>query len=168
MRYFSKRKLPPFILAEEHEMIKKYKAVVLIVHHLEKDAQAFLTVVEPAIATLLENELQHDGLKFLLTLTADMEKPIVNTEDVEPNTAYFKHKTVPILNHGEIAPKLQEVKHIIMVSLEKFTNIGSGWRLYRCVFLNLNIYGYQPFREQSYFETPKKIRNKKAIVNVQN
>jgi len=50
--------------------------------------------------------------------------------------------------------KLGEARGKITKSLEEFSDEGSGWRLKRCVALDLKIAQYQPFQGRSCIKTP--------------
>src|SRR5215469_10924765 len=112
---------------------------------------------------LIESELQsHGGLKFLLVLTAELEKPTTSVDEVyddnaEPTIiitkAFFRSDATPVWNLSEIVQKVSKARHKIMESLEQFTNEGSGWRLKRCVALDLKIAQYRPFCGLSYIKT---------------
>ena len=53
--------------------------------------------------------------------------------------------------------------------LDKFHEMGSGWRLEKILEIKLNLARYQPIRGGSSFaDTPAGLRGKQAIVNVQN
>ena len=45
---------------------------------------------------------------------------------------------------------------------------GSGWSLDQVLHLDLNIAQYKPLKGSSYIPLPKKLSNKKAIINVKN
>ena len=53
--------------------------------------------------------------------------------------------------------------------LGRFNEMGSGWRLEKIIEINLNLARYPPIRGgNSFADTPAGLRDKKAIVNVQN
>jgi len=107
---------------------------------------------------------------------AELEKLAANMEQVyEENTephmirtiAYFRSETLPILNPGDIAQKLNEANVKVMKRLDEFTNLGSGWRLRRCETPDLGVVQYRPFRRRSYIKTPTYIPSR-TVINVKN
>ena len=53
--------------------------------------------------------------------------------------------------------------------LDKFNEMGSGWRLEKILEINLKLARYKPIRGgNSFAPTPAGLKEKKAIVNVQN
>ena len=49
-----------------------------------------------------------------------------------------------------------------------FQSMGSGWRLYNIIQLELHIVRYNPLRGETWIPLPKELANKKAIINVKN
>ena len=52
--------------------------------------------------------------------------------------------------------------------IEAWSERGSGWIMGRILEAFINVARYQPMRGGSYMPLPKKLQNKKAIINVQN
>ena len=46
--------------------------------------------------------------------------------------------------------------------------MGSGWRLYSIIQLELHTVRYNPLRGETYIPLPKELADKKAIINVKN
>ncbi|GFW62178.1 uncharacterized protein TNCV_1686091 [Trichonephila clavipes] len=51
---------------------------------------------------------------------------------------------------------------------EEFEARGSGWRLIEIKYLELRINKYNPLRGSSYIDLPRRIKAKKAVINVKN
>ena len=47
-------------------------------------------------------------------------------------------------------------------------SMGSGWRLYSIIKLELHTARYNPLRGETWIPLPKELANKKAIINMQN
>ncbi|GFV71381.1 fez family zinc finger protein 1 [Trichonephila clavipes] len=56
----------------------------------------------------------------------------------------------------------------IQNSFEEFTQRSSGWTMDKILKLELNIAKYQPLGPSSYIHLPKKLADKKAILNIKN
>ena len=54
----------------------------------------------------------------------------------------------------------------IMESLASFQMQGSNWRFGRVIKLDINTAVYRPLRGSTYIPLPKKLANKKAIINI--
>ena len=56
----------------------------------------------------------------------------------------------------------------IIEKMATFQSMGSGWRLYNIIQLELHIVRYNPLRGETWIPLPKELANKKAIINVKN
>ena len=52
--------------------------------------------------------------------------------------------------------------------MSTFQSMGSGWRLYSIIQLELHTVRYNPLRGETWILLPKELANKKAIINVKN
>ena len=58
---------------------------------------------------------------------------------------------------------------MLVKKLDRYSELGSGWRLEKINTINLNIARYKPIRGgNSFAYTPADLSDKKAILNVQN
>ena len=49
-----------------------------------------------------------------------------------------------------------------------FQSMGSGWRLYSIIKLELHTTRYNPLKGETWIPLPKELANKKAIINMKN
>ena len=96
-----------------------------------------------------------------------MERPSTLGETVIKPAAFHSD------NHINLDGTDEDDIHIIMTEriLEKmatFQSMGSGWRLYRIIKLELHTTRYNPLRGETWIPLPKELANKKAIINMQN
>ena len=56
----------------------------------------------------------------------------------------------------------------IIEKMATFQSMGSRWRLYSIIQLELHTVRYNPLRGETYIPLPKELVNKKAIINMQN
>ena len=54
----------------------------------------------------------------------------------------------------------------IIEKMATFQSMGSGWRLYNIIQLELHTVIYKPLRGETWIPLPKELANKKAIINV--
>ena len=73
-----------------------------------------------------------------------------------------------ILREEDIEPFLADAHAQLDKHVDKFTNNGSGWTLESVMSLSVNIAKYAPLKGSSYIELPKYLKDKKAILNVEN
>ena len=53
-------------------------------------------------------------------------------------------------------------------NMTNFQRRGSGWRFHNVIYVELSVNKYAPLAGSSYIPIPKFLKEKKAIVNVQN
>ena len=56
----------------------------------------------------------------------------------------------------------------IIEKMATFQSMGSGWRLYSIIQLELHTVRYNPLRGETWIPLPKEVADKKAIINVKN
>ncbi|GBM57571.1 hypothetical protein AVEN_97677-1 [Araneus ventricosus] len=68
---------------------------------------------------------------------------------------------------GPASPEMRS-QHFILEAVDEFIRRGSGWILDKIVHFELCAAKYQPLRASSYIILPKKLVDKKAVLNIQN
>ena len=84
---------------------------------------------------------------------------------------YFNRMQPAILNEHNmdtLNPLLNQFVHEVKGEIEAWSERGSGWIMDKILKAFINVARYQPMRGGSYMPLPKKLQNKKAIINVQN
>ena len=84
---------------------------------------------------------------------------------------YFNRMQPVILNeHNKdiIKPLLNQFIDQVKGEIEAWSERGSGWVMDKITEAYINVARYQPMRGGSYMPLPTKLKNKKAIINVQN
>ena len=154
----------PFTIAN---FLKAYEMNVPLDYKTEKDPYNFLQEVKSKIQTVLTNEIRNlGGVKFQLGLRVMMRKDSLTDNSVVYDTPTFYHNQIPVLNENEI--NFDNAFATILETIEVWQRNGSNWVIERIETLWINIAQYQPLRGGSYIELPEKLKNKKAIINVQN
>ena len=129
------------------------------------DAMSYLNQVQPHVIDLLSNNRQ---IKFNLILTCTMERVDIKTGEVHSANVPFLSKTERILDASDVKEIYKKAMDKIMESLASFQMQGSNWRFGRVIKLDINTAVYRPLRGNSYIPLPKKLANKKAIINMKN
>lgn len=76
---------------------------------------------------------------------------------------HLNEHNIDILNHL-LNQFIDEVKG----EIEAWSQIGSGWVIDEILEAYIHVARYQPLRGGSYMDLPKELKNKKAILNIQN
>ena len=84
---------------------------------------------------------------------------------------YFDRMQPVILNeHNKdiIKPLLNQFIDQVKGEIEAWSERGSGWIMDEILEAYINVGRYQPMRGGSYMQLPAKLKNKKAVLNIQN
>ena len=81
---------------------------------------------------------------------------------------FFHSRNRRLLHMDDFENEYDDGINGINNQLGKYMGEGSGWQMDSSTSVNLNIAKYNPIRGSSYIETPKRIANKKAVINVKN
>ena len=96
---------------------------------------------------------------------------MIRNEKVEQMDHYFNRMQLVILNEHNmdiLEPSLNQFIDEVKGEIEAWSERGSGWKMDKILKAFINVAQYQPMRGGSYMPLPAKLKNKKAIINVQN
>ena len=162
----SKRSCPsPFRLSQA--VPKRFLKAYTHVPDEEMGTVSFLARIFPALVALLTGELSFHQYKVSLVLKVEMTKAQGDGKR-KVQQPYFSSKPYTILSQHDIENAIEEAHRNIDTQIEKWTCQGSGWAVSQVVCLYVNISKYTPLKVSSYIDLPKYLKDKKAIVNVQN
>jgi len=85
---------------------------------------------------------------------------------VQSTDAVFRSNPQVSTHVGDI--DVQALRVDLSSQLERFTNLGSGWSLIGIEDFTINIARFNPLMGSSHIETPKFIKVKHAVINVEN
>ena len=129
------------------------------------DSESFLNKVQLQVIDLL---LKNRPMKVMLVLTCVMERVETKTGEVITASVPFRSKTEIILETTDLNEIYKNAVDKIKESIAIFQTLGSNWRFRKVVKLDIFTAKYKPLRDNSYIRLPKKLKNKKAIINPQN
>ena len=132
------------------------------------DMSQFLRGNSKPILIHLSKELEmNKGLKWFISVKARFVKPKVDGEDLfsEP---HFHSLCTTTVNAHDMEKQLKEACSKILDSLAIYQKEGSVWILDEILHLDLNMAKYTPLKGSSYIPLPKKLKTKKAIINIKN
>ena len=90
---------------------------------------------------------------------------------VEEMEHYFNRMQSVIVNEHNmdtLNPLLNQFIHEVKGEIEAWSERGSGWIMDKILKAFINVARYQPMRGGSFMELPTKLKNKKAVLNIQN
>lgn len=134
------------------------------------DLEIFLNVASYEFAQQIMVIVQNNPImKVQACLIAKFEKFNIN-EDSIVYTDFYGATKMEIYDIDTVVHDWydENVKDVIMDRVEKFAAEGSGWKLSSIIELQVTCCRFTGFRGASYIVLPKGIKNKSAIINVQN
>ena len=149
------------------EAIKKNTSKWSIAGENLKDPRVFLDVTTPAVKRLIDS-IDSVGKKVNTVLVCKMVRSDPATGENTITIAHFRSKTHNIVGEDDVATEYNTIKEKMLESLAEYQKRGSGWRLHSVEELEIFITKYRPLNGKSYKPPPKIIKNKKAIINMEN
>ena len=122
---------------------------------------------KPILNHLLKELEIKKGLKWFISVKARFVKLKVDGEDLFSEPHFCSLCTTTVKAH-DMEKQLQEACSKILDSLAIYQKKGSGWILDEILHLDLNLAKYTPLKGSSYIPLPKKLKNKKPIINIKN
>ena len=128
----------------------------------QKTKNSFINVCTNEVYTMKSVKIQ-----FSLLVRFYMKR----NEKVEQMDHYFNRMRPAILNEHNIdtLPALiNQFVDEVKGEIEAWSERGFGWIMDKILEAFINVAQYQPMRGGSYMELPGKLKNKKAVLNIQN
>ena len=138
---------------------------------LEKNGLSFydpLTLLEKLKPLVLKKFKEFLNTKQQLTLQCETKKMNLKTGEIEIEKPHFHSFQSQILEGSDFEEIFEKMKDEIILNFEKWISRGSQWQFERGLKLILNINKTRLLKGSSYVELPKKLRDKKAIINPKN
>ena len=128
----------------------------------QKTKKSFINVCTNEVETLKSVKIQ-----FSLHVRFYM----IPDEKLQQMDHYFNRMRPVILNEHNVDILINLLNQFIdevKGEIEAWSERGSGWIMDKILEAFINVAQYQPMRGGSYMPLPKKLQNKKTIINVQN
>ena len=129
------------------------------------DEKTFMNNVKPRVIDLIKSK---GSIKVKLILTVRFTKENLTTGNIDINVCYFASKVEIVTEATDLPVLYDHMVYVIFESIQNFNNRGSGWQFDRIEHLDININPFNPLSASSYILLPKKLYEKKAIINVKN
>ena len=132
----------------------------------------FLKYFKNVEQTLIDFLSYHKNIKFRLILVGILEKVTYSKKDgissIETEKGYFNSETLENLKSSDEEELLDRCYNSIDAKIVSYTRDGSGWYFKEVNKLEIHTVEFNPTKGSSYINLPDWIKNKKAIVNIQN
>ena len=153
-----------FEVRESNSALRNF-ARVYTVDGIERiDVRTFLNNVRENITRVLRN---NRGTKVKLILKCMMERPSTLGETVI-KPADFSSEIYINLNGTDEEDIYITMTERILENIATFQSLGSRWRLYNIINIEIHTVGYTPLRGETCIALPIELAYKNAIINMQN
>ena len=128
----------------------------------QKTKNSFISVCTHEVDTMKSVKIQF-GLLVRFYMIRDEERQQMDH--------YFNRMKPVILNEHNmdmLTPSLNQFVDEVKGEIEAWSERGSGWIMDEILEAFINVARYQPMRGGSYMQLPKKLKNKRAVLNIQN
>ena len=128
----------------------------------QKTKKSFINVCKNEVETMKSVKIQFSLLvRFYMT----------RDKKLQQMNHYFNRMQPVILNEHNmdiLTPTLNQFIDEVKGEIEAWSERGSGWIMDEILEAFINVAQYQPMRGGSYMDLPTKLKNKKAVLNIQN
>ena len=135
-----------------------------------KDLHKFFQKTKDSFINVCKNEAETmNGVKIQFSLLVRFYK--IQDEKKEEMDHYFNRMQPVIVNEHNtdiLKPLLNQFIDEVKGEVKAWSERGSGWVMDRILEAFINVARYQPMRGGSYMPLPTKLKNKKAVLNIQN
>ncbi|GBO23881.1 hypothetical protein AVEN_254305-1 [Araneus ventricosus] len=134
----------------------------------KKDFLLFFDEITPQLKEKIEEEIQEKGAVKWYGVVKTVFKRESEDGGEERVTPYFRINVQIELVSDTVGDHVPVSFIKILKAVDEFIRRGSGWILDKIVHFELCVAKYQPLRASSYIILPKKLADKKAVLNIQN
>ena len=131
----------------------------------QQDASVFLDTVREGVMKILR---ENRNIKVNLVLKCDMSRMSIVTGEEITRTVYFACKYIIVLEGTDLGELYNTSKGEILENIAKYSSNGSNWRVSSILKMDINVINYNPLSASSWIELSNPLKEKKAIINMQN
>ena len=103
-----------------------------------------------------------------MTLNCEMTRKELFSESTQILNAFFHSETVENLEGTDEREVYEGSVQTIEERIQNFNQRGSNWRFERVLSLDIHFTDFIPIRGSTFIPLPRKIRDKKAVINMKN
>ena len=159
-----KRLETEFKIEEKEKALKGYLKSYRINGVSGYDPKKFISSIKPKVLDFIKQQKKPIKLKFIFTCTFKKENPATGQIDI--SSGYFLFSVETITESSDLSDILNTMNGIITQKVQQFQNNGSGWVFENTDSFDINIDPFEPLSGSSYICLPKKLEDKKAVINV--
>ncbi|GBL96873.1 hypothetical protein AVEN_118984-1, partial [Araneus ventricosus] len=134
----------------------------------KKDFLLFFDEITPQLKEKIEEEIREKGAVKWYGVVKAVFKHESEDGGEERVTPYFRSNVQIELVGDTVGDHVPASFTKILEAVDEFIRRGSEWILDKIVHFELCVAKYQPLRASSYIILPKKLVDKKAVLNIQN
>ena len=149
---------------ESNSALREFARVYTIDGIEGYDAGSFLDGARENMTRVLRD---NQGTKIKLIFRCNMKRSSTLGEMVIKPADFHSDIEVNLdgMNERELYDTMVER---IIEKMATFQSMGSGWRFYSIIQLELHTMGHNPLRGETWIPLPKELADKKAIINMKN
>ena len=149
-----------------------WKMVVSETNPHKKDLFEFARATKESFTDLIKRELKElKNIKVSLEMKIKFKKE-EEGKQTQYMEQYFRENEPQVFHENDDENEIEEyfdnIFEIINGKIEAWVAEGSGWELEKIELVYVNVARFQPLRGGTYLPIPAKLKNKKAVINVQN
>ena len=129
-----------------------------------QDIAAFFNLVRKSAINVMEGER---NTKARIILTCEMKSVSILTGEEDTRMVSLSRSEI-ILEATNLRELMSEMEEKVLENSVKYNKMGSNCRLSNILRMDINFIDYKPLSGSSYIELPNDLKNKKAIINIQN
>ncbi|CAL1294548.1 unnamed protein product [Larinioides sclopetarius] len=134
----------------------------------KKDFLLFFKEITPQLEGKICEEINDKGaVKWYGVVKAVFKRETYDGEE-ETATPYFRSNVQIELVSDTVGDHIPLAFLKVTEAIEEFIRRGSGWVLDKIIQFELCVAKYHPLRASSYIPLPKKLADKKAVLNIRN
>ena len=126
----------------------------------------FLNEIKPAVISFIRKK-QQNKIQLIFVCELGRTDPVTGSVVTAEKSA-FRLLQEPIYGSTDLEATYERMVAKMLESFSAFLKSGSGWTLRRIIKLDITPAKNRPVKDSSYIPLPKVIRNKGALINMEN
>ena len=147
---------------------KSYLASFTLNNHKRLQGFKGFDLLQQFTPVLSELIAKHGGIKFHASARCMMDKTLEGQVLQELDDFFITSSMRSVTNSSQLADALSASIDTMREQVPEKETQGSGWVFKRVILLEMHVAKYKPLKGSSYFDLPRNLKLKKAIVNVKN
>ena len=127
----------------------------------QKTKPRFIDVCRDEVQDLRSVKVQFGLMRFYIDRNGEVERMVHYFNRMQP--IVLNEHNMDTLNH-----MMNQFVDEVRGEIEAWSQRGSGWVVDEILEAIINVAQYQPLNGGSYMPLPEKLKNKKAVLNIQN